>query len=64
MEHSRCRHRARSVLLYMPFKRASALRRRMATSTPFRTARISSLYRAGGGWAVTICMECARAPAS
>jgi len=48
----------------MPFNRATALRRRMMASTPFRAARISSLYRSGAGWAVTVCTECASAPAS
>ena len=54
-------HRAGRVLLYMPYERANALRRRLATAARRKTHRVSRLYRAGDGWAMTVCTQCATA---
>jgi hypothetical protein len=57
-KHINCDHGVEPVMLFVPRPVAQKLRNRMAAAPEFREVNVSPLYRAGSGWAVTLCAEC------
>jgi hypothetical protein len=60
---ARCDHKSRrEIRLRWPYPEARIVRARLISETGTRFD-VSPLYEIDGGWAITICRECAKTPA-